>query len=171
IGIGSLARRPPRSKLSTSSATRLIFICCPWAMPETSLRTGPSIKNIPRWESRRGSQRCLAFKPQALLQFFTIASSNNPKRWHRRFALAIRQVGNKPAPRSPNQMERLILLVTNKFLRPRPGWRDTKEFLSNRQVRPPLPGFLNAAIQKRQHIHFRRSQDKAELFAPSLDMD
>jgi len=93
------------------------------------------------------------------------------ERWRRRFASAIQQVGNKPAPRSPNHMERLMLLVTKKFLRRRPGLHSTREFLSNLQVRPPLRGFLNAAIQKRQHIHFRRSTDRVELFAPSPDMD
>ena len=43
---------------------------------------------------------------------------------------------------------------------------DTKEFLSNRQVQRRLPGFSNAAIRKRQHIHFRRFRRRAESFAP-----
>src|SRR5436189_99695 len=100
-----------------------------------------------------------------------IVNSINPERWRRRFASAIPQVGNKPVPRSPNHVERLMLLVTKKFLRRRPGWHSTRESLSNLQARPPLRGFLNAAIQTRRHIHFRKYRRRVESFAPSPDMD
>src|SRR5215475_996915 len=133
-------------------------------MPETSPRIGLAIGNITRADAQPSCRSCLVFKRPALLQFFTTALSRNRKRWRRRFALAIPQVGNRPARQLPSQMARLTLLATKKFSRRRRGWPGTREFLWNRPVRPRLPGFSNAAIQRRQHI--QRFQHKAELFAP-----
>ena len=95
----------------------------------------------------------------------------NRKRLPRRFESAIRRAGNRLAQRSPNHTARSMLLVTKRFSLRRPGWRGTKEFLLNQRARRPLPGFSNAAIQRRRRTHFKRFRREAGLFALSLDTD
>src|SRR5258707_7655694 len=103
-------------------------------------------------------------------QFFTIALAKTRKRWRLQFELAIRQVGNKHALRSPNHMARLMLLVTRRSLQHRYGWRSPREFLLNRQGQRLSRGFSNAAIRQREPFYFRRSQTRPKMFARVLHM-
>src|SRR5437773_9333659 len=133
--------------------THQLFICCPWAMQETSLPIGRDIGITNRIKDPQDCRQWLVFRRLVRRQFFITASSKNRKPLHLQFESGIRRAGNKPVRQLLNRMERLTSQVTKRFSKRRVGWQNTKEFLSNLQAQRRSPGCSNAVSQIKRRTH------------------